>query len=68
MTEKKYKYFIQTAPAGSAKDKKVYFYTYTDAKRYTEKYIPGPKGIYHIHPMDRSGFSKPVSGRRSYHE
>jgi hypothetical protein len=66
--EKKARYFIQTAPKNSTKDKKVYFATYAEAKKYVEKYIPGPKGMYHINPVDHSGMSKPSKGRRSYHE
>lgn len=61
-------HWIYDAPKGSTKNHKIYFNSYAEAKRYIQNYIPGPGGIYHIYPVDNSGYAKPAKGRWSYHE
>jgi hypothetical protein len=55
-------HWIYSAPKGSTKNSKIYFYSYAEAKRYIEKYIPGEKGIYHIYPVDQSGYTSKNRG------
>lgn len=48
--------------------KKVYFETYADAKDYIRKHFPGAKGMYHIYPVDKSGYTSKSDGRTSFGE
>lgn len=59
MTVKKPTYWIYAHPKGKPHDetKKIYFTSHAEAKRYVEKYTPGEKGVYHIYPVDQSGYT-----------
>ena len=59
MTEKKPTYWVYAQTKGKVHDetKRVYFNSYAEAKRYIGRYTPGEKGIYHIYPVDQSGYT-----------
>jgi hypothetical protein len=67
MTKKKPTHWIYEAKKGSPVGKRVYFNSYAEAKRYVDNYMPGPKGIYHIYPVDGSGYQSKSTGRKSFH-
>ena len=49
---------------------KIYFNSYSDAKNYVRYNAPDglPKGLYHIYPVDKSGYYSKPEGRISFGE
>jgi len=67
----KMKYYIYCAPKGSQLGgKRRYFPTYTEAYDYIKTHFPlGPvKGMFHIYPVDKSGYFSKAEGRTSFGE
>jgi hypothetical protein len=65
------KYYIYCAPKGSLLcGKKKYFFTYTEAVNYIESHFPtgAIKGMFHIYPVDKSGYFSKADGRTSFGE
>jgi len=64
------KYYIYTAAKGSPENKKMYFNTYEEAHKFIKTHAPPgpPKGIYHIFPVDNSGYASKSEGRTSFGE
>lgn len=67
----KYAYYIYELPEGNQKGQRIYFKTYEEAKRFTRSHRPhggNNKGLYHIYPVDNSGYTSPSDGRKSFGE
>jgi hypothetical protein len=62
MVDKKYTYYIDDAP------KKLYFESYAEAWGYVMKHDASgtPGGIFHIYPVDNSGYTSKSNGRKSF--
>jgi len=70
MTEKPKKYYIYNVPKGSPKNQRIYFATYAEAQKYIKAHRPpgDNKGIFHIYPVDKSGYFSKSDGRTSFGE
>jgi hypothetical protein len=70
MVDEPGKYYIYDVPKGSAKNKRKYFATYADAAKYIRRNHPPDDdkcmGIFHIYPVDNSGYASPSNGRKSF--
>ena len=67
----KYTYYVYEVPKGSPKNQRIYFKTYVEAKKFVQTHRPpggDNKGIYHIYPVDNSGYASPSNGRKSFGE
>lgn len=64
------KYYISTTPRGSTKISKLYFATYAEALKYVRGHRPPEDklGLYHIYPVDKSGYFSKSEGRTSFGE
>ena len=64
------KYYIYNVPKGSPKNSRIYFKTYNEARAYISAHAPPgpPKGVYHIYPADKSGYTSKSDGRTSFGE
>jgi hypothetical protein len=70
MSDEKYTHYIYDAPKGSPTEKRIYFKSYGEAWKYVMEHQPagGVKGIYHIYPVDNSGYTSKSDGRKSFGE
>ncbi len=62
MVDPKLTHWIYDVPKGSTKNKRIYFKSYAEARKFIEKNRPGEKGIYHIYPVDQSGYTSKDRG------
>ncbi|HPE06165.1 MAG TPA: hypothetical protein PLW50_00390 [Smithellaceae bacterium] len=66
------RYFIYESPRGAldGSGRKIYFEDYAQAWAYVLEHRPpgGERGIYHINPVDKSGFQSKNEGRVSFGE
>lgn len=70
MVDKKSTHYIYDVPKGSTKEKKIYFPSYAEAWRYVMEHDASgaPGGIFHIYPVDNSGYTSKSNGRKSFGE
>lgn len=61
-------YYIYESPKGSHNEKRIYFSSYEEARKFVKTHRPAGdnKGIYHIYPVDNSGYASPSNGRKSF--
>ena len=70
MANEKYTHYIYDVPSGSTKEKHIYFLSYAEAWRYVMEHdaTGAPGGMFHIYPVDNSGYTSRSEGRKSFGE
>lgn len=67
----KHTYYVYEVPKGSPKTQRIYFSSYEEARKFVKTHKPtgrDNKGVYHIYPVDNSGYASPSNGRKSFGE
>jgi hypothetical protein len=69
-TPSKPAYYVYDVPKGSPKNQRIYFKSYEEARTFVRTHKPpgDTKGIYHIYPVDNSGYTSKSEGRTSFGE